>query len=1827
LDKATKNINNIGTENINDKDNRMMNMINSKSKGNPINVSQMMGSVGQQSVEGKRIMYGFDNRTLPHFTKYDDGPESRGFVENSFIKGLTAQEFFFHAMGGREGLIDTAVKSVVSETEIIIIENNKVKTTTIGEWIDDHLEKNKKKIQHFPEDRNMEFLELPSKSVYIPTGDNKGVVTWGELTAVTRHDPGTRVFKITTNSGRSVTVADSESLLIWNPKTKEFKKMQSELVQIGDCVPVTETLAKPPITVDHVDMCEYFPKTEYIHGSDFNLAVMLMNVAQGDSFHIPRGWWEKNNGTTFTLPYTKKASLTRMTSGRSNTDSIQDGYIYPYGAKRNVSAMDDKFILDRDNGRFVGLFLADGNACDVTGKVCISKNDEKVKKFVEGWFEKHGMKHKTYSRKIDTERIKGTTTTIQGYSTLMARFFDMFVGKGSEHKYIPGVAFIAPDEFALGLIEGYFTGDGSVNKESTYINVSSISEKMILGFALLLNRFGIFSKIKKSQQLKNNLGTENIKPIYTLTVSGSWADKLSQIIELFIDHKQERLEKMKGKTGYKSYSKSENVVIDPIASIEILEVKAFPKLYDVTVPSTLNFITMNGILQRDTSETGYIQRKLIKAMEDAKVNFDMTVRSANGNIIQFMYGEDSIDPIKLEKHHLDYLKYDVKLEDMEENYLITERDNLKYILNDKTIKKFYETKDWEIKVQEYFKQILLDREFIIKRVFNSKCDDVLVHPVCPNRLIEKIENMFNLKEMKFTSDLDPLYVLEKIDILIADLRIKETISEVKILPIIVRHYFSPKKLIFKHRFTKDAFDYFVENFKQKYFEALVHPSDMVGVVAAQSIGEPSTQLTLNSVEYNTEIIVNENGKLREYRIGEWIESRIANGDKSTYKYIEKGDQIYAPISEEEDIRILTSDENGKVFWDHVDAVTRHLPINEDGSNTLIRVTTLSGHSCVITKGESVLTRQNNKLLKSKGSDLKIGDYLPAMKTLPIPDSLNITELDISDYISKKDYVYMSEVEKALNVKKEGNRHWWGVNKGKRFELPYTRSDGFVDAFIGIGDKPGRRTQLDNRSGCVYPKCGIYQSAHIPEKIVLDELFGFVVGAYLAEGCLTKYHVLISNNDDKFIERIEEWANRYEIKYHFDEGEKPNGGYSRTIRIHSLVLAELFGKLFTREVIDDTLVLLDEESDVKVIDDILEYTTYELHKESKESKHTVKSSSRTKHMPVFMLGAPDEYLKGLIDGYFSGDGYVTNPKRETSINADSVSKSLLENISLVLRKFGVHASIRPSESGYRNAIRNGYQTTMCYHLTLNKHNSIEFSKIFTLTIDYKQERLDEFKNLTYSKDSMMDIVPNVTLSNGQVINELVLHSLDLEKYKDTDDYETIKSIMESNVFYDRVVKLEEVRSNHTHVFDLTTRFSRNFATKVFVLNDTFHLSGVASASKAVRGVPRIKELLSVSKNMKAPSCTIYLNNINSYNEAKKARYTIETTYMKTLVIKSEIYYEPKSDISSIENDQEIIDMYKKFSDLNDECIEMGSPWILRLELDRRKMMDIGITTMHINIALKKYYGTNIMCIFSDDNYDKVIFRIALTDTGIKDIITDLKALEYNIMEKIIISGIEKIKKISISQKKTKVLNNDPAFKTFEDKEDYILETDGTNLMSVLANKHVNSFTTVSNDITEIHEIFGIEAARQALYNEIDDILNSTTSVNHRHIALLVDTMTCRGYLLSIDRHGINRSDIGPLAKCSFEETSDILIKAGVFGEIDKINGVSANIMLGQIARCGTGDSQIIMDISKLKDMKEEVILEETEFDMLERDCTLEFDYELDNNFEEMEEKTINTLIIK
>ncbi|MCD6340465.1 MAG: DNA-directed RNA polymerase subunit A', partial [Desulfurococcales archaeon] len=86
-------------------------MAKTGARGSTLNITQMAAMLGQQSVRGQRIHRGYRGRTLPHFKRGDIGPEARGFVSGSFVKGLSPIEMFFHAAGGREGLVDTAVRT------------------------------------------------------------------------------------------------------------------------------------------------------------------------------------------------------------------------------------------------------------------------------------------------------------------------------------------------------------------------------------------------------------------------------------------------------------------------------------------------------------------------------------------------------------------------------------------------------------------------------------------------------------------------------------------------------------------------------------------------------------------------------------------------------------------------------------------------------------------------------------------------------------------------------------------------------------------------------------------------------------------------------------------------------------------------------------------------------------------------------------------------------------------------------------------------------------------------------------------------------------------------------------------------------------------------------------------------------------------------------------------------------------------------------------------------------------------------------------------------------------------------------------------------------------------------------------------------------------------------------------------------------------------------------------------------------------------------------------------------------------------------------------
>jgi len=126
-------------------------------------------------------------------------------------------------------------------------------------------------------------------------------------------------------------------------------------------------------------------------------------------------------------------------------------------------------------------------------------------------------------------------------------------------------------------------------------------------------------------------------------------------------------------------------------------------------------------------------------------------------------------------------------------------------------------------------------------------------------------------------------------------------------------------------------------------------------------------------------------------------------------------------------------------------------------------------------------------------------------------------------------------------------------------------------------------------------------------------------------------------------------------------------------------------------------------------------------------------------------------------------------------------------------------------------------------------------------------------------------------------------------------------------------------------------------------------------------------------------------------------------------------------------------------------------------------------------------------------------------------------------------------------------------------------------------YVDYINTHSNDIIEIYNVLGIEAGRQILIDEIVSVVDHAGEyINIRHIELLCDVMTSKGSLTSINRQGIKRGDVGPLAKCSFEDTTDQLIKAGIFSERDNLKGVSSNIMMGQKIKSGTGMCNIYLD---------------------------------------------------
>ena len=388
-------------------------------------------------------------------------------------------------------------------------------------------------------------------------------------------------------------------------------------------------------------------------------------------------------------------------------------------------------------------------------------------------------------------------------------------------------------------------------------------------------------------------------------------------------------------------------------------------------------------------------------------------------------------------------------------------------------------------------------------------------------------------------------------------------------------------------------------------------------------------------------------------------------------------------------------------------------------------------------------------------------------------------------------------------------------------------------------------------------------------------------------------------------------------------------------------------------------------------------------------------------------------------------------------------------------------------------------------------------------------------------------------------------------------------------------------------------------------NTFHFAGVASKSNVSRGVPRIEEILSLSASMKNPSLTVYLKEDEQTDKDKAStiQYMLEHTKLSEIVTNVSICFDPDDLNTLISEDKLTMSQYRDFENMIDECIgeKLGeeenekSKWIIRMEMDPEIMLEKNITMDDINFTLNNTYKDEIFCVYSDYNSDKLVFRIRMSNilknssgkNGKKikinpldqsDQIYILKNFQDQLLDGIVLRGVKNINKVILRKVKDNLVEKGGAFIK---EEIWVLDTIGTNLLEVLGLDYIDSKRTITNDIIEIYNVLGIEAARQSIYNELSEVLEFDGAyVNAHHMSVLSDRMTFTSKLISIFRHGINNDDIGPIAKASFEETPEMFLKAARHAELDTLRGISANVMCGQEGLFGTAVFQVVLDINEM-----------------------------------------------
>jgi DNA-directed RNA polymerase II subunit RPB1 len=299
----------------------------------------------------------------------------------------------------------------------------------------------------------------------------------------------------------------------------------------------------------------------------------------------------------------------------------------------------------------------------------------------------------------------------------------------------------------------------------------------------------------------------------------------------------------------------------------------------------------------------------------------------------------------------------------------------------------------------------------------------------------------------------------------------------------------------------------------------------------------------------------------------------------------------------------------------------------------------------------------------------------------------------------------------------------------------------------------------------------------------------------------------------------------------------------------------------------------------------------------------------------------------------------------------------------------------------------------------------------------------------------------------------------------------------------------------------------------------------------------------------------------------------------------------------------MEQYYEFEKMVEECMEVNvenetqkSKWIVRMEIDAEALLDKNITMDDIHFAISNSYDGEISCVYSDYNSSNLVFRIRLNGNALNkknkkstapdtldqsDEIYLLRNFQESVVNNIVLRGLKGIDNVIPRKLQNYIVKDEGKYSR---KDVWILDTTGTNLLEVLSLDFIDYTRTYGNDIKEIFNVLGIEAARQIVFNEFTEVMEfSDVNINYHHLSLLCDRMTSNKGMVSIFRSGILNDDIGPISKSTFEVHTEVLLKASRHADFDHMRGVSASVMMGQHGYFGTGCFNLVLDMKEMENM--------------------------------------------